>query len=77
LPDRDAIQTQRGELLVAILKEPSDLTILMEHCWYRIPVDKVPRRWPPRWLAFYHTKAFGQEPAYLVTVLSFIPEASR
>lgn len=57
---------QRGELLVAILKEPSDLAILQEQSWYRVPVDKAPRRWPPQWLAFYHTKAFGEELAYSV-----------
>ncbi len=55
----------RGELLVAILKEKSDFAILQEQGWYRIPVDHRPKRWPPRWLAFYQPKAFGED-AYCV-----------
>lgn len=47
--------------LVAILKDPSDLVILQEKGWYRIPVVSAPRRWPPRWLAFYQPKNFGED----------------
>jgi very-short-patch-repair endonuclease len=50
-----------GELLVAILKEVSDFGILKEQGWYRIPVGKAPRRWPPKWLAFYQPNAFGAD----------------
>lgn len=71
---RSSGQTQRGELLVAILKEPRDLAILQEQSWYRVPVDKAPRRWPPKWLAFYHTKAFGEELAYSVQYYGEIRE---
>lgn len=50
-------QQQRGELLVAIVQRPLDLTYARDHHWYRIPVDSVEkflkRRWPPRWLALY------------------------
>lgn len=53
--------SMRGELLVAILKEKSDFAILQNEGWYRIPVDKAPRRWPPKWLAFYHPKKFGAD----------------
>jgi len=52
---------ERGEVLVAILKDSSDLDILQERKWYRVPVDKAPRRWPPKWLAFYQGKEFGDE----------------
>ena len=55
----------RGEVLVAILKEESDLTILLEQKWYRIPVAKKPKRWPPQWLAFYQGKQFGRD-AYAI-----------
>ena len=47
--------------LVAILKERSDFTILQEQGWYRIPVESIPKRWPPRWLAFYQPKCFGKD----------------
>ncbi len=51
----------RGEVLVAILKSVSDFTILDEQGWYRIPVATAPKRWPPKWLAFYQLKAFGND----------------
>ena len=55
----------RGEVLVAIIKEPSDFAIVRDQHWYRIPVNSVDKRlkkrWPPRWLAFYLTKVFGHE----------------
>lgn len=55
----------RGEVLVALLNELSDLAILQDQGWYRIPVASAPRRWPPRWLAFYQPRAF-KEDAYRV-----------
>ena len=51
----------RGELLVAIINASSDFEILKTQGWYRIPVDTAPKRWPPRWIAFYQTKVFGDE----------------
>lgn len=57
--------SNRGEVLVAILNNKLDFAILREHLWYRIPVDSAEKwlkgRWPPRWLAFYQTVAFGEE----------------
>jgi very-short-patch-repair endonuclease len=57
--------SERGEVLVAILNNQLDFAILREQGWYRIPVSGVEKwlkeRWPPRWLAFYQTKAFGEE----------------
>jgi very-short-patch-repair endonuclease len=59
----------RGEVLVAIMNNPLDLVIARDQHWYRIPVRSVDNllgeRWPPRWLAFYQTKIFGDE-AYAV-----------
>lgn len=43
------------------MNDPHDWQILQEHHWYRIPVEKRPKRWPPKWLAFYQTKVFGKE----------------
>jgi len=61
--------TSSGEVLVAILNNLLDMAIAREQHWYRIPVSSVHRylrdRWPPQWLAFYQTQAFGDE-AYSV-----------
>ncbi len=51
----------KGEVLIAILKDKADFAILQDQGWYRIPVKNKPRRWPPRWLAFYQPKAFGDD----------------
>jgi very-short-patch-repair endonuclease len=54
-----------GEVLVAILNKQLDLVTLRNDLWYRIPVSSVEKwlkgRWPPKWLAFYQTMAFGEE----------------
>lgn len=62
--------------LIAILKEKSDLTILQEQGWYRIPVASAPKRWPPRWLAFYQPKNFGED-AYLIRYFGQVKEIHR
>jgi very-short-patch-repair endonuclease len=53
------------ELLVAILNDVRDFHIARDRHWYRIPVSSVNKflrdSWPPQWLAFYQTLAFGQE----------------
>jgi very-short-patch-repair endonuclease len=47
------------------MNDQRDYQILREKRWYRIPVGSANRwlkdRWPPRWLAFYQTKIFGEE----------------
>jgi very-short-patch-repair endonuclease len=39
-----------------------DFALARDEHWYRIPVDKAHRwgkhHWPPKWLAFYQTRAF-------------------
>jgi very-short-patch-repair endonuclease len=52
---------KRGEALVAIMNDERDWGIVQEQGWYRIPIEKTPKRWPPKWLAFYQTKVFGEE----------------
>lgn len=47
--------------LIAILKEKSDFTILQEQGWYRIPVVSAPKRWPPKWMAFYQPRYFKDD----------------
>lgn len=63
--ENDAMTTlsgpRRGEVLVAIMNNKHDFGLLQDQLWYRIPVDTAPRRWPPKWLAFYQTKAFDDE----------------
>lgn len=56
-----ASEAAKGEVLVAIMNNKRDFTILQERLWYRIPVETAPKHWPPKWLAFYLTKPFGKE----------------
>lgn len=60
---------QRGDVLVAIMNNLLDLAVAQNQGWYRIPVSSVEnwlkKRWPPKWLAFYQTKLFGEQ-AYSV-----------
>lgn len=65
MPPRAKKPDPSGELLVALLKTKADFAILQEQGWYRIPLASALSRWPPRWLAFYQPKAFGDE-AYAV-----------
>ena len=53
-------------VLVAVLTSPRDLAIAREQGWYRIPVKRAPRRVAADYLAFYQTRAFGEE-AYAVS----------
>jgi very-short-patch-repair endonuclease len=57
--------SSRVEVLVAILNNRLDFVVARDRHWYRIPTSSVHKwlrdRWPPRWLAFYQTKTFGDE----------------
>ena len=65
---RSTIDT-RSQVLVAIMNNLLDFVIARDQHWYRIPVrsveNRLKKRWPPQWLAFYQTKVFGSE-AYAV-----------
>jgi len=61
------------EVLIALLKEKKDFAILQTEGWYRIPIIQAPRRWPPRWLAFYQPKAFGED-AYRIRYYGEVEE---
>ncbi|RPI89859.1 MAG: DUF559 domain-containing protein [Chloroflexi bacterium] len=52
---------ESAEVLVAFLPSRGDLGILQDQGWYRIPVTSKPRRWPPKYLAFYQPKSFGED----------------
>lgn len=62
-----------GDFLVALLNNKKDFSILQEQLWYRIPVKNAPRRWPPKWIAFYQTKVFDSE-AYSVRYFGEVKE---
>jgi len=61
MPEQD-VPGPYTTVLVAVLREPRDLEIAREHHWYRIPVARLPTRavGAPV-LAFYQTRAFGEE----------------
>lgn len=54
------------ELLVGIINSISDFEIIRDQHWYRIPVDiadkRLKKRWPPKWIAFYHSGALKNNP---------------
>ncbi len=57
--------SRHGEVLVAIIDDLLDFARLRKEHWYRIPVKSV-EKWigesfPPKWIAFYQTKIFGEE----------------
>ena len=54
------------EVLVALLPKISALETLKNESWYHIPVEKAPKRWPPKLLAFYQGKVFGAQEAYKI-----------
>lgn len=67
---------QRIDGLIAILKEKSDLALLQNEGWYRIPIKSAPKRWPPAWMAFYQPKLFGDE-AYQIKYYGNVKDIRR
>ncbi|MFN8382078.1 MAG: hypothetical protein U0V02_09070 [Anaerolineales bacterium] len=49
------------ELLVALLPKIPALDILKSEGWYHIPLENAPKRWPPKSMASYQEKVFGEE----------------
>lgn len=48
-------------VLVAIMPSPRDFDIAREQHWYRLPQRSAPKFFPPEYIAFYFTKAFGDD----------------
>jgi hypothetical protein len=48
-----------SSVLVAVMNSPRDFAIAREEHWYRIPQKTAPKFFPPDFVAFYCTKAFG------------------
>ena len=70
------VPSRRGQVLVAVMNNRADWRIVREQLWYRIPVETAPKRWPPRWLAFYQTKIFRDE-AFAVRYYGQVREIRR
>lgn len=49
------------ELLIALLPKKTALKILKKEGWYHIPVETAPKRFPPKIMAFYQGRVFGEE----------------
>ena len=48
-------------VLVAVMNDRRDFEIARHEGWYRIPLKRAPSRVGADYLAFYQTKAFGDE----------------
>jgi hypothetical protein len=48
-------------ILVAVMKKRRDLEIARVLGWYRIPIQTAPKTVRVDWIAFYLTRAFGDE----------------
>ncbi|MCD6553917.1 MAG: hypothetical protein J7M16_07900 [Anaerolineae bacterium] len=48
-------------VLVAVINNLRDFEMARDQGWYRIPVNRAPRRLGADYLAFYQTKVFGAE----------------
>ncbi len=46
-------------VLVAVVNRPKDWELIRTAHWYRLPVERAPRRLGAAYLAFYHTQACG------------------
>jgi len=65
-PEADSAEVEGQEpesppVLVAVITRPKDLRVAREEGWYRIPLKHAPRRMAAEYLAFYQTRAFGDE----------------
>lgn len=57
-------------VLVAVVNEPQDLARARELGWYRIPLERAPRRVAADYLALYQTAAFPPEERWSVRWLA-------
>lgn len=66
-------------LIVAILNNQKDFSILRDQLWYRIPVESVEKflkdRWPPKWMAFYQSGIFKKY-AFMINHYGMISDIS-
>lgn len=67
---------EKQEVLIALLRDKKDFSILQTEGWYRIPVEHTPRRWPPVYIGFYQPKAFGAD-AYRIRYFGKVTKIER
>ena len=60
LYDSDYHGQDDERVLVAVVTHPRDWHLVCSQHWYRIPLAHAPRRVGADYLAFYHTKPFGE-----------------
>ncbi len=65
-----------SEVLVALLKEKSHFHNLQAKNWYHIPIEHVPKRWPPEYIAFYQPSAFGED-AFRIRYFGHVKEITK
>ncbi len=68
--DRQINAVDEIPVLVVVVNDPADLARAREQGWYRIPLDRAPRRVAAEWLAFYPTAAFPPEERWAVRWLA-------
>ena len=61
-------------VLVVVVNDPTDLARARDDGWYRIPLDRAPRRIAADYLAFYQTGAFPPEERWAVHWLAPVLE---
>lgn len=66
LPD----PTDESPALVVVVNDPADLARARDEGWYRIPLDRAPRRVAADYLAFYQTAGFTAEERWSVRWLA-------
>jgi len=57
-------------VLVVVVNDPADLARARDEGWYRIPLDRAPRRIAADYLAFYQTGAFPADERWTVQWLA-------
>jgi hypothetical protein len=50
-----------SSVLIAVMNHTRDLERARDEHWYRIPVRSAPKFFPPDYVAFYFTRAFGAD----------------
>lgn len=60
------IVSDDSPVLVAVINDPADLARARDLGWYRIPLERAPRRVAAEYLAFYQTAAFPAEERWAI-----------
>jgi len=58
-PDSSPYPEDEERVLVAVITHQRDWELVRAEHWYRIPLARAPKRLGAEYLAFYHTRGFG------------------